>query len=197
MEDDIKLAKSGNQDAIEKILSNHKQLVNSVVRKYFLIGGDVDDLTQEGMIALYNAILSYDHEKNSSFDAYAHMVVERHIISTIKQFNNKKNLPLNEAVTVNNQGTIFSDGDDGDGVGYMIQSTKPTPESALENLDTYNELMSKIKDTLSNYENEVLSYYLEGYSYIDIANKLNETPKSVDNALNRIKNKLHFLKNKE
>ena len=195
MEEDIKLAKGGNQDAIEKILSNHKQLVNSVVRKYFLIGGDIDDLTQEGMIALYNAILSYDHEKNSSFDAYAHMVVERHIISTIKQFNNKKNLPLNEAVIVNNQGTIFSDGDDG--IGYMIQSTKPTPESELENLDTYNELMSKIKDTLSKYENEVLSYYLEGYSYIDIANKLKETPKSVDNALNRIKNKLHFLKNKE
>ena len=56
MEEDIKLAKSGNQDAIEKILSNHKQLVNSVVRKYFLIGGDIDDLTQEGIIALYNAI---------------------------------------------------------------------------------------------------------------------------------------------
>lgn len=195
MEEDIKLAKSGNKYAIEKILSNHKQLVNSVVRKYFLIGGDIDDLTQEGMIALYNAILSYDQEKNSSFEAYAHMVVERHIISTIKQFNNKKNLPLNEAVNVNNQGTILIDEERE--VGFMLQSTKPNPEIELENLDTYNELMSKIKETLSNYENEVLSYYLEGYSYIDIANKLNETPKSVDNALNRIKNKLHFLKNKE
>lgn len=191
----INKAKQGDKNAIETLLVENKQLVNSVVRKYFLVGGDVDDLVQEGMIALYNAILSYDETKNSSFNAYAYTVIERHIISTIKQFNNKKNMPLNEAFNVNNQGAInFGENEE---IGYTITSPKPNPENELENIDTYNEIMKKIKEVLSDYENQVLHFYLLGYNYTDIATKLNVTPKSIDNALNRIKNKLDFLKNKE
>ena len=189
-------AKNGDQYAIEQILIDHKQLVNSVVRKYFLIGGDVDDLIQEGMIALYNAILTYDKSKNSSFDAYAYMLVERNIITLIKKANSKKNLPLNEAFNVNNQGTISFDENNED-VGYMISSLEPNPENELLDNVSYNELLEKIKNTLSDYENEVLGYYLQGYNYNDIAAKLEVAPKSIDNALNRIKNKLNFLKSKE
>lgn len=189
-------AKNGDQYAIEQILIDHKQLVNSVVRKYFLIGGDIDDLVQEGMIALYNAILTYDKSKNSSFEAYAYMLVERNIISLIKKANSKKNSPLNEAFNVNNQGTISFD-EDNENIGYMISSLEPNPENELLDNDSYNELLDKIKETLSDYENEVLGYYLQGYNYNDIAVKLDVTPKSIDNALNRIKNKLNFLKSKE
>lgn len=196
MDELLEKAKNGDKYAIEKLLVENKQLVNSVVRKYFLIGGDVDDLLQEGMIALYNAILTYDKSKNSSFSAYAYTVIVRHVISTVKQYNNKKNLPLNEAFNMNNQGAI-SFSDDEDEVGYTLTSTKPNPENELENLDTYNELMKQIKLVLSDYENEVLHYYLLGYNYTDIANKLQVMPKSIDNALNRIKNKLNFLKDKE
>lgn len=189
-------AKNGDQYAIEQILTEHKQLVNSVVRKYFLIGGDIDDLVQEGMIALYNAILTYDKSKNSSFDAYAYMLVERNIISLIKQANSKKNMPLNEAFIVNSQGTISFD-ENNENVGYMISSLDPNPENELLDNDSYNELMEKIKSTLSDYENKVLEYYLQGYNYNDIAVKLSVSSKSIDNALNRIKNKLEFLKSKE
>ena len=140
-------AKNGDQYAIEQILIDHKQLVNSVVRKYFLIGGDVDDLIQEGMIALYNAILTYDKSKNSSFEAYAYMLVERNIITQIKKANSKKNLPLNEAFNVNNQGTISFDENNED-VGYMISSLEPNPENELLDNVTYNELLEKIKNTL-------------------------------------------------
>lgn len=189
-------AKNGDEFAIEKLLVEHKQLVNSVVRKYFLIGGDVDDLVQEGMIALYNAILTYDKSKNSSFDAYAYMLIERNIISLIKKANSKKYSPLNDAFKVNNQGTISFDEENED-VGYMISSNEPNPENELLDNDSYNELLGKIKSTLSDYENEVLNYYLQGYNYNDIAQKLDVSPKSIDNALNRIKNKLNFLKSKE
>lgn len=189
-------AKNGDEFAIEKLLVEHKQLVNSVVRKYFLIGGDVDDLVQEGMIALYNAILTYDKSKNSSFDAYAYMLIERNIISLIKKANSKKYSPLNDAFKVNNQGTISFDEENED-VGYMISSNEPNPENELLDNDSYNELLEKIKSTLSDYENEVLNYYLQGYNYNDIAQKLDVSPKSIDNALNRIKNKLNFLKSKE
>ena len=186
-------AKNGNEYAMEQILIEHKQLVNSVARKYFLIGGDVDDLIQEGMIAMYNAVLSYDVSKNSSFDAYAHMLIQRNIINKIKEANSKKNAPLNDAFNVNNQGTISFDGENED-IGYMISSQEPNPENKLITNDSYKELLEKIQNALSDYENKVLGYYLEGYNYNDIAAKLDAAPKSIDNALNRIKRKLNFLK---
>ena len=192
----LERAKNGDEYAMEEILAQRKQLVNSVVRKYFLIGGDTEDLIQEGVYALFKAVRAYDKTKNSSFDAYAYMVIERRIISIIKSANSKKNLPLNEAVKVNNQGTISTDDND-DGVGYMISSADPDPENELLDNDSYNELMAKIKETLSVYENKVLELYLEGYNYNDIALKLDVLSKSVDNALNRIKNKLEFLRVKE
>lgn len=192
----LERAKNGDEYAMEEILAQRKQLVNSVVRKYFLIGGDTEDLIQEGVYALFKAVRAYDKTKNSSFDAYAYMVIERRIISIIKSANSKKNLPLNEAVKVNNQGTISTDDND-DGVGYMISSADPDPENELLDNDSYNELMAKIKETLSVYENKVLELYLEGYNYNDIALKLDVSSKSVDNALNRIKNKLEFLRVKE
>ena len=192
----LERAKNGDEYAMEEILAQRKQLVNSVVRKYFLIGGDTEDLIQEGVYALFKAVRAYDKTKNSSFDAYAYMVIERRIISIIKSANSKKNLPLNEAVKVNNQGTISTDDND-DGVEYMISSADPDPENELLDNDSYNELMAKIKETLSVYENKVLELYLEGYNYNDIALKLDVSSKSVDNALNRIKNKLEFLRVKE
>ena len=176
----LERAKNGDEYAMEEILAQRKQLVNSVVRKYFLIGGDTEDLIQEGVYALFKAVRAYDKTKNSSFDAYAYMVIERRIISIIKSANSKKNLPLNEAVKVNNQGTISTDDND-DGVGYMISSADPDPENELLDNDSYNELMAKIKETLSKYENEVLGLYLEGYNYNDIALKLDVSSKSVDN----------------
>lgn len=189
----IEQAKNGDEYAMETVLVQHKQLVNSVVRKYFLIGGDTDDLIQEGMAALFNAVLTYDKAKNSSFDAYAFMLIERRIISIIKSANSKKNLPLNDALMVNNQGVISVDDND-DGIGFMISSLEPDPENELLGNDSYNELVLKIKETLSEYEYKVLSFYLQGYNYNDIALKLNVSPKSIDNALTRIKNKLNFLK---
>ena len=189
----IEQAKNGDEYARETVLVQHKQLVNSVVRKYFLIGGDTDDLIQEGMAALFNAVLTYDKAKNSSFDAYAFMLIERRIISIIKSANSKKNLPLNDALMVNNQGVISVDDND-DGIGFMISSLEPDPENELLGNDSYNELVLKIKETLSEYEYKVLSFYLQGYNYNDIALKLNVSPKSIDNALTRIKNKLNFLK---
>ena len=130
MEELIKLAQSGNKEAIEELLTSNKQLVNSVARKYFLVGGDVDDLIQEGMIALYNAILTFDSTKNSSFKNYAYTLIERNIISIIKKANNRKNIPLNDAVTVNNQGAYtYQNEDDEETNGFMLESNKPNPEN--------------------------------------------------------------------
>ena len=93
----IKNAQSGNNEAIETLLNNHKQLVNFVTRKYFLVGGDNDDLLQEGMIALYKAINSFDLTKGIEFSTYAKTVIEHTIINAIKSDASNKNTMLNNS----------------------------------------------------------------------------------------------------
>ena len=91
-------AKNGNANAINQILIDNKSLVNQIARKYFLLGGDRDDVLQEGMIGLFNAINSYDEKKNDNFKNYASRVVEREIINAIRKENTRKNSVLNSSV---------------------------------------------------------------------------------------------------
>ena len=188
----IKRAQSGDNKAIETLLNDHKQLVNYVTRKYFLIGGDSDDLLQEGMIALYKAINTFDFNKNVSFSSFAKTVIEHTLINAIKSDSSSKNVMLNNSYGLTNQGQInFSEDDD---FGYMIASNDLTPETQVISSEQTKDIVKKIKNILSDYELKILKYYLKGLSYTQIAALLNVPSKSVDNALNRIKNKLNFLK---
>ncbi len=188
----IKRAQSGDNKAIETLLNDHKQLVNYVTRKYFLIGGDSDDLLQEGMIALYKAINTFDFNKNVSFSSFAKTVIEHTLINAIKSDSSSKNVMLNNSYGLTNQGQInFSEDDD---FGYMIASNDLTPETQVISSEQTKDIVKKIKNVLSDYELKILKYYLKGLSYTQIAALLNVPSKSVDNALNRIKNKLNFLK---
>lgn len=188
----IKLAKTGDDYAFEKLLTSYKNLVTSISRRYFLVGGDVDDLIQEGMIALFRAVKTYDETKNVSFAAYAKTIIERQIINEIKRANSNKNLALNDYVTLNNQGGIQSQNED----TYFILEAEnfSTPENLMVSSDNIKQTLKQIKETLSDYELSVLELYLSGETYTSIATKLNQSTKSIDNALNRIKNKLKFLK---
>lgn len=190
----IQLAKNGDDTAFEKILSNYKNLVTSICRRYFLVGGDVDDLLQEGMIGLYKAVKTYSQERGVTFPAYAKTVVERQVINAIKLASSNKNLPLSDYVALNNQGGIKSDDDEQTSAAYLIKSTIESPEKLVQNQESIKLLLKEIKKQLSTFEITVLEEYLQGYSYIQIAQNLHLSTKSIDNALNRIKNKLKFLK---
>lgn len=189
----IKLAKSGNEQAQEELFNNYKQLVSFVARHYFLVGGDQDDLIQEGMIGLYKAIHSYDTNKNVNFSSYAKTLIERQVINAIKSDNALKNSMLNQSFTLNNQGFVSYD-DENENSTFTIPSTKNTPENMVLSDEGTKDIAKEIVKVLSDYELKVLKLYLKGLNYNDIAVQISATPKSVDNALHRIKTKLQFLK---
>lgn len=188
----IDLAKNGDEQAQETIFNSYKQLVSYVARHYFLIGGDQDDLIQEGMIGLYKAISSYDANKNANFSAYAKTLIERQVINAIKSDSALKHHVLNQSFALNNQGFIKYDEDEE--CAFLVPSNKETPENIVLSSEETKDIATKIVKVLSEYELKVLKLYLKGLSYNDIAVKIGATPKSVDNALNRIKTKLQFLK---
>ena len=178
IEELIKLAQSGDDMAMQEILSNHKYIVTAIVRRYYLIGGDKEDLVQEGMIGLFKAIKSFDLNKDVSFKTYATRIIEREIISAIRKSHTNNNEMLSDAVYVE----------------LDEFSSETNPELDIISEETYRELSESILKNLSDFESSVVKYYLKGYGYVDIAKMLNKTPKSIDNALKRIKTKLKFLK---
>ena len=175
----LKRAKDGDQFAIDEILTENKHLVSTIARKYYLIGGEKDDLIQEGMIGFFKAINVYDFDKNHNFISFAITLIEREIISAIRHNNSHKNSPLSESVFVEDNDILPADG---------------CPEEDILHFETMHELNDEITNKLSGFERKVVKFYLKGYAYTDIAKILNKSPKSIDNALNRIKHKLNFLK---
>ena len=172
-------AKKGNATAINKILTDNKPLVNQIARRYFLLGGDRDDVLQEGMIGLFNAINSFDFAKSDSFKNYASKVVEREIITAIRRENTSKNTALNTSVITDINEFLHEE-------NY--------PELDVISEENSHELMSSIDSKLSDFEKCVVELFLDGYNYMGIANKLNKSPKSIDNALTRIKTKLKNIR---
>lgn len=195
----LKQAKQGNTDSLEKLIELYKSMVNSIVRGYFLIGGDNDDLVQEGMIGLYKAILSYDENCDTKFFTYSFLCVKRQVMGAVRASKRFKNMPLNRAyISINNQGMLLfgnsdEENDDGDECGIFLSSEQLSPEEKFFEREQGVEITKKIKEMLSDFEFNVLALYLNGFSYADIGYKLNKDSKSIDNAINRLKKKLQSI----
>ena len=191
----VLLAQKGDSNAELEVFSHYRNLLRKVCRSYFLIGGDSDDLMQEGMIGLYKAIKSYSKDKNVSFAAYAGLCVKRQIQTAIKKANSQKNLILSTAIPLTTQDK-FDDEEDG-----SPEIIIPSPEQAADDKMIYEETMREttelIKQRLSKMELQVLVEYLNGFSYKEISTQTGLTEKSIDNALSRIKKKLSILKEKK
>lgn len=185
----IMLAKLGDANAISELMTKYKHLVKNVARKYYLVGGDTEDLMQEGMIGLYDAILSYDASKNNHFEAYAYLIIQRNILNAIKKDSAIKNAPLNDGAHLNHQGEV--ERDDGN---FAYPMEVMTPEEILLQQEKDHAFLQAIDKDLSDLEKKIVKEYLKGRSYVDIANTLGISAKSVDNALSRIKTKLSYLK---
>lgn len=179
-------AKNGEEKALSELLKRYKSVVNSAARGYFLSGGDTDDLVQEGLIGVFRAITAYDG--TSAFRPYACKCIKSCILSAIKSSNREKNKPLNNFVSLS-----ASDGDDAD-KSDLMRGEDFDPEEAYINKESEKELMAFIKTSLSKLEYEVLALYLQGFSYCDIGEKTGKNVKSVDNTVQRIRNKLNNAK---
>lgn len=188
-------AKSGNEQAFSEIAKKYKQLVSNIAKKYYIVGGDSDDIVQEGMIALYNAILTYDKDKQISFYSYAKTCIENRIKNLIKSDNSYKNFYLNDSVKYDAQGDVvkYNNVTEKSSVWTPIDVVN-SPEETIANNENEKLLKDEIESKLSGLEYDVLTLFLEGESYEQISKTLKINVKSVDNALNRIKNKLKYLK---
>lgn len=180
-----------DEKAIDTLILKYKNLVKSIVRKYFLVGADMDDLMQEGMMGLYKAILSFDDSANYKFESYAKLCISRQVYNAIKQANSKRNQALNTSVFLGGQGELGEEciDDDEDNM-IVVALEEENPESIAIKKEQLKNFYESIDRLLDRKEHEILQMYLNGDSYVDMANKLNITTKNVDNILTRIRTKL-------
>jgi len=189
------MANSGNDLAEEYLLNKYKNFVRAKARSYFLIGADKEDLVQEGMIGLYKAIRDFRENKQSSFRAFAELCIVRQIITAIKTATRQKHKPLNSYVSFNKP--IYEDESDTTLIDVMIGSKVLNPEEIMIDQEDLESVQTRIGEILSSMEKKVLSLYLDGRSYQEIAEQLNTGTKSIDNALQRVKKKLEKYLNQE
>jgi RNA polymerase sporulation-specific sigma factor len=187
-EEIIKEAKAGDDAALEYLINKYKKFVRAKARTYFLIGADREDIIQEGMIGLYKAIRDFRGDKLSSFRAFAELCITRQIITAIKTATRQKHLPLNSYISLNKP--IFDEESDRTLLDIINEENVSDPEEVMISREEFAGIELKMNEILSNLEWEVLSQYLQGRSYQEIAQELNRHVKSIDNALQRVKRKL-------
>ena len=189
-------AKAGDEKSLNHILRKYRNFVRSKAKPFFIVGADKEDILQEGMIGLFKAIRDYDEEKTVSFRAFAELCVTRQIITAVKAATRQKHIPLNSYISLNKP--MSEEDPDKTLMDMMKNSHISDPEQLIISKEEMKLIEEKTKEMLSEFETRVLSLYLKGYSYNEISEKLCKHPKSVDNALQRIKRKFEkYLEQRE
>ncbi|HIT56987.1 MAG TPA: sigma-70 family RNA polymerase sigma factor [Candidatus Galloscillospira stercoripullorum] len=176
-------AVSGDREAEEALVVRYNRLVRSCARPYFLAGGDGEDLIQEGMVGLLSAIREYDPGKETAFRTYAEVCIRNRLLSAIRAASRDKHAPLNCSVSFETPC-----------IDCNLDHRLDDPEAILIGRESTQERMGVLKGQLSGFEAKVLGLYLNGASYHEIAVQVKRSPKSVDNAVQRIRRKVarHF-----
>lgn len=180
----IRRLRDGEMAIIDYIMEKYKFMVRKKAKAMFLLGGENDDLIQEGMIGLFKAIRDYDLEKDASFSTFADLCVSRQMYTAIKNSQRQKHMPLNSYVSIYDE----------ESEQPLIEQIQPLKENNPEELFLDKEYLTQVeqelKRNLSDFERRVLDLHLQGEDYNRIAQLLKKSSKSVDNALQRIKGKL-------
>ena len=185
----ITLIHDGNQEATEYLLKKYSPLVKKSIRTLYLIGADTEDLSQEGMIGLFKAIQNYEEGNSASFYTFAKLCIDRQIYSAIKASNRKKHSPLNSYISFYSR----SNEDESELINNLEAGNDSNPEHVVLDRENTSHIESLLDKNLSKMEKEVLPLYLDGQSYSDIAICLDKPVKSVDNAVQRIREKVKKL----
>ncbi|HHV95229.1 MAG TPA: RNA polymerase sporulation sigma factor SigH [Clostridiaceae bacterium] len=182
-------AKAGNEKALNYIINKYKSYVRAKTKTYFLIGADKEDIFQEGMIGLYKAIRDYKEDKLTSFKAFADVCITRQIITAVKTATRQKHIPLNSYISLNKP--LYEDDAERTLIDIIGSSDKISdPEEMMITREEIAAMEDKLNKVLSKLELNVLTLYLEGKSYQEVAEEMNRHVKSIDNALQRVKRKL-------
>ncbi len=185
----VALAKQGRSDAYDQIVRRYRRFVRVKASSYFLLGGDADDLIQEGLLGLFKAVRDYKTEREASFRGFAELCITRQIITAVKTATRNKHTPLNQYVSFSQTPAAATESE------TTLEEILPGPEASdpvnqvisSEELDS---LVSCLTSVLSELESRVLSLYLDGHSYEVIGERLECDTKTVDNALQRVKRKV-------
>lgn len=183
----VAFAQAGNEEALEKLLEKYRSLVELKVSKYFIIGAEKEDIFQEGMIGLFKAIKSFKSDKENSFKSFANLCIERQLITAIKTSNRQKHLPLNSSLSLNV--SAYDSDEDTELIEIFKSQLVEDPLDTITKKEYYKTIETKIDETLSDFERQVLNRYATGESYVKIAEKLDTPIKSIDNAIQRIRKK--------
>ena len=182
----IEQLRSGDSGVMDYILDKYKPLVRKKANAVFLIGGETDDLIQEGMIGLFKAVRDYDGGREASFFSFAELCITRQLYKAVEASNRKKHAPLNTYIS------FYSEtGEE----GHSLAETLTTggmgdPEQMIIDQENLKQFWDGLREHLSPMEQQVLDDYLQGNNYQQIAEHINKPPKTIDNALQRIKTKV-------
>ncbi len=189
----VALAKDGRPDAYDAIVRRYRGFVRLKASSYFLLGGESDDLIQEGLLGLYKAIRDYRSDRESSFRSFAELCITRQIITAVKTATRNKHTPLNQYVSFS-QSPAASGGESDTTLDEILPGpTVADPVNQViagEELESLVSCLSGHGGVLSDLESSVLSLYLDGHSYEATAERLECDTKTVDNALQRVKRKV-------
>lgn len=179
----IRMMREGDREVAEYLAEKYKSLVRKKARTLYLVGGDTEDLIQEGMLGLFKAMQDYSPDRSASFLTFAGTCIGRQLYSAIAVSNRKKHLPLNSYLSLSA----------GEWESQERMSVEQNPEEMVIDQENVRIIRAKIEARLSKFENQVLSLYLDGADYVRIARLLGKSPKSIDNALQRIRTKIKYL----
>jgi RNA polymerase sporulation-specific sigma factor len=182
-------ARSGDDVALTELLDRYRPLARAKARTWFLVGGDREDVVQEGMIGLYKAVRDYDPSRPGSFHGFAELCVTRQVITAVKSANRHKHGPLNSALSLD-RGAEGEDGGEHLLADTLAASNESDPADLVVSAERLRDLRSYLDSVLSGLEVEVLRLHVEGKSHGEIAESLQRQVKAVDNALQRVKKKL-------
>ena len=185
-EEIIRRVRRGEKEGTDYLLEKYKNLVRKKARALYLIGGDSDDLIQEGMIGLFKAVQDYDVNQKVSFYSFARLCITRQMYSAVTASKRQKHIPLNSYVSLYEK---TEDGGDARVLDTIEAGVESNPEFVLLGKESAECLENELEEQLSNLEQRVLYLHLMGTDYKTIARLLDKSPKTVDNALQRIKAK--------
>lgn len=186
----IEMLRNGDAEIADYIMEKYKPLVRKKTNAMYLIGGETEDLIQEGMIGLFKAVRDFKLEKEANFFSFAELCINRQLYSALEASNRKKHIPLNTYISFSNQ-------EDSDGVSLeqVLTDETASPEQMMIEHEAREEFFQRLQEKLSPMEKKVLYLYLEGNTYTQIAELMEKAPKSIDNSLQRIRGKIISLKN--
>ena len=185
----IEKLRQGEDDITDYILEKYKPRVRKRTNAMYLIGGEDEDLIQEGMIGLFKAIRDYRSDRDTSFYHFAEICINRQLYTALETSNRKKHMPLNSYISLSAQ-----ESEGGLRMEDVLLGQSQSPEQMVIEQEVLQDFRKKLIGNLSKMENRVLALYLDGNNYIQIAGIMDKSPKSIDNALQRIRQKIKQMK---